>query len=318
MIFCAGGADSVRRPPVGTTSHDSTEPSASRSWRGVGFAVVRILLGAVLLGAAVLKVLWPGDAFSFGSSLDWLSEPTWRLAAAEIEALLGVWLLTGLWKRALWWAALLWFCGLAGASLYLGVVGQPTCGCFGSKLPLSPWYAFGLDLAAVAALFLFQPPQVWRIDWVDLRRLLLTAAGAGGILAVLAGGLTWAYGSPGEALIQLRGESITVEPRISDVGDVQAPDVRSIPIRLVNHTDHPVCVYGGKADCSCVVWDDLPVMVPPHGDQSVTIRILFRGSPKPVKHSFLLFTDAPSQTAAYGEVRAKLTTKRVHSGPPGR
>ena len=164
-------------------------------------------------------------------------------------------------------------------------------------------------MTAVAALALFRPPQVWRIDWADLRRLLLTAAGAGGILAVLAGGLTWAYGSPGEALLRLRGEAITVDPPVSDVGDVQATDVRSIPIRLVNHTDHPVRVYGGKGDCSCILWEDLPVVVPPRGDRPVTIRVAFRGTPRAVRHSFVLFADDPAQPQVFGEVRGRVVSK---------
>ena len=97
---------------MGTTSPDSGISQAARSWRTVGFAALRILLGAVLLGAAILKVLAPSDSADFGNLLDWLSDPVWRLTAAEVEAVLGLWLLAGLFRRALWWAALLWFCGL--------------------------------------------------------------------------------------------------------------------------------------------------------------------------------------------------------------
>ena len=231
------------------------------------------------------------------------------MAALEIEMVLGLWLLAGLFPRGLWWAASLWFIGLAGASSYLAALGQPTCGCFGAKLPLNPWYAFGLDAAAVAALFLFRPSQVLRIGWANLRRLLLAAAGAGAILAVSAAALTLAYGSLGEALVHLRGEAITVDPPINDMGDVQAPDTRSISIRLVNHTDHPVRVIGGTADCACVVWDGLPVVVPPRGGQSVTIQVAFRGSPRAVRHSFVLFTDDTAQAQVFGEVRGRVVSK---------
>jgi hypothetical protein len=279
----------------------------SASWREAGFAVVRIALGAVLLGAAILKTVWPSDAL-YGNALEWLSDPVWRLTAAEVEAVLGLWLLTGRFRRALWWAALAWFIGLSGASLYLGVVGQPTCGCFGARLPLSPWHAFGLDVTAVAALALLRPPQVWQIGWANLRRLLLTAAGAGGILAVLIGGLTLAYGSPGEGLVHLRGEALTLDPPVIDLGEVQAADVRSIPIRLVNHTDRPVGVVGGTADCTCVAWEDLPVVVPPRGDQSLRIRVVFRGSPRAVRHFFTLFTDDPAQPHVFGEVGGQVVS----------
>jgi len=179
----------LNAPSQGTETVRQVEKEIA-PWRRRGFAILRILLGAVLLGATILKVFSPSDAVSFGGYLEWLSDPVWRLTVAEVEVLLGLWLLAGLFKRALWWAALVWFCGLAGASLYLGLTGQATCGCFGEKLPLSPWYAFGLDVAAVAALFLFRPSEVLRICWADLRRLLLTTAGAGAILAVSAAAVT--------------------------------------------------------------------------------------------------------------------------------
>lgn len=278
-------------------------------WCATGLTVVRVTLGVILLSASGLKLLSWGDDSGLGSSLALLYDPFWRMAAVEVEALLGLWLLVGLWPRALWWSALLWFLLLSGTSFYLGLVGQPSCGCFGAKLPVSPWYAFGLDVAAVAALVLFRPTQVWRFDPAVTRRILLTAAGAVAILAGAAGVLTWAYGSPREAILRFRGELITVEPPLVDMGDVHDPDTRSTVVRLANHSDQPVRVIGGTADCSCVAWDDLPVVVAPHSDQSITIRVTFRGSPKVLQHAFALFTDDASQPRIFGEVRGRLVSK---------
>ena len=100
-------------------------------WRATGLTVVRVTLGVILLSASGLKLLSWGDDSGLGSSLALLYDPFWRMAAVEVEALLGLWLLVGLWPRALWWSALLWFLLLSGTSFYLGLVGQPSCGCFG-------------------------------------------------------------------------------------------------------------------------------------------------------------------------------------------
>jgi hypothetical protein len=170
-----------------------------------GFTAVRIALGVLLLATAGLKFFDPSpDAFS---GLELLSSPRWHMAAIEAEALLGLWLLRGAYPRLLWMAALSCFTLLASVSWYLGSEGQSSCGCFGAKLPVSPWYALGLDLIAVASLVWWRPRQRQQTAWpysATMRRVLATASGAGVILAVIFGGLTWIYGSPYNALLNVR------------------------------------------------------------------------------------------------------------------
>jgi uncharacterized membrane protein YphA (DoxX/SURF4 family) len=281
----------------------------SSTWSKIGFTAVRLVLGLVLLGAAALKLFSFGDDPGFVSRVGLFADPLWRMAAIEIEAVLGLWLLTGLFPRLLWWSALFCFGVLAGTSSYLGVVGQPSCGCFGAKLPLSPWYAFALDSFALASLVVFRPARVLRIDRAERRRILAAIAISAGAVVVLACGSICAYGSIGEAVLHLRGEAVTVDPPLSDVGEAHGFEERSAAIQLTNHTDHPVRVFGASATCSCVAWDDLPVVIPPHGDQSITIRLSLHGLPRDIQQSFTLFTDEKSQPQVYGEVIGRLSGK---------
>jgi hypothetical protein len=192
--------------PVNPPQADMREAAAFSKVR-YGFTITRLVLGVLLLTTAALKLFDPSpDTLS---ALEMLSSPRWQMAAVEAEALLGLWLLTGAFPLMLWVAALLCFALLASVSLYLGIEGQSSCGCFGAKLPVSPWYAMGLDLAAIAALVGWRPHQGYRPDSATMRRILAVAAGTGVILAVGFGGLTWMYGSPYEALLHVRGESIT-------------------------------------------------------------------------------------------------------------
>lgn len=273
-----------------------------------GFPVVRLVLGGLLLTTAALKLIDPSpDTFS---ALELLSSPRWQMAAIEVEALLGAWLLTGAFPLLLWLAALLCFALLASVSLYLGIEGQSSCGCFGAKLPVSPWYAMGLDFAALTALIGWRPHQGYRSDSATMRRILAVAAGTGVILALGFGGLTWMYGSPYEGLWHVRGESITLEPIVSLVGDGLLGEEHTFNIQLTNHRDRPIKVIGGTANCSCLATNDLPIIVQQKESRSITVRMNFRGNPGRFRHSFVLYTDEEEQATV-----AAWFTGRVIASP---
>lgn len=263
------------------------------SWKLSGFTIVRLVLGVLLFATAGLKLSDPSpDAFS---GLELLSSPRGRMAAIEVEALLSLWLLMGALPRLLWAAALSCFSFFAGASLYMGIEGQASCGCAGAKLSISPWYAMALDLVSVASLVWWRPRQGYRLDSATLRRILAVAAASGIILAVGFGGLTWIYGSPYEALFQVRGESITVEPSVSYVGEGVVGEQRTFTIQVTNHRDKSIKVIGGTTSCSCITTDNLPIIIPPRATCSIVTWVKFRGSPGRFRHSFVLYTDEERQ-----------------------
>jgi hypothetical protein len=285
------------------THVENEEIAVGRPGERRGFMVVRIALGVLLLATAGLKLFDPSpDAFS---GLELLSSSRWRMAAIEAEALLGLWLLIGAYPRLLWLTALFCFTLLASVSMYLGIEGQSSCGCFGARLPVSPWYALALDLTAIVALAWWPPPPRHGTGVPSLaisRQVLAVVASAAVLLAVGLGGLAWMYGSPYEALLHVRGESITVEPSVTQVGDGIAGEQRTFTVQLSNHQVRPVKILGGTTTCSCIATDDLPITVPLKDSRSITIRITFRGNPGRFQHSFVLYTDEemqPTVTAAF-------------------
>jgi hypothetical protein len=155
----------------------------------------------VLLAAAGLKL---GDeglqaAEGFGP----FASPGWRLVLIETESFLGTWLLLGWASGVLWFVALLFFAGLAGASLFLGVDGQESCRCFGTRLLVPPWYTAAGDALAIAALLLWRP--LWTSEsrgcrgsrW--LRRVgVLLACVPGAVIGLLA--LTGGWAAEGRWL----------------------------------------------------------------------------------------------------------------------
>lgn len=106
---------------------DSTHPA-------LALAVARIC-GVILLAAVALKVQGMASG-GVGQSLSMFS-PRVQLLGLEVEAVIGVWLLSGFARRGAWLAAIGLFATLAAVSAYLVAAGQPSCGCFG-RVEVSP------------------------------------------------------------------------------------------------------------------------------------------------------------------------------------
>jgi thiol-disulfide isomerase/thioredoxin len=117
--------------------------------------IVLKVLGLLLLTAAVLKghelltvPLANGDLWSWRAFL---------IFQVEFELALGVWLVSGLFPRLAWLAALLCFGLFCAVTLYKGLTGAASCGCFG-RVHVNPWVTLlAVDLPAVAALGVFRP-----------------------------------------------------------------------------------------------------------------------------------------------------------------
>jgi hypothetical protein len=130
------------------------------------------MLGLILLVAAGLKAhqlasdpfvtlahrspLPSGEGWLRALTPAFLHPRPFLIAVVECELLLGLVLLSGILPRLTWALALLCFGGFAIVSLYKGISGESTCGCFG-RVPVNPWYTFALDGAAVLALMRWRP-----------------------------------------------------------------------------------------------------------------------------------------------------------------
>jgi len=214
-----------------------------------GFDVVRAVLGCILLTAAVLKG-W--ELATEPVANDSIFSYRWSLTAqVEVELFLALWLLSGLYRRQVWWAALVGFAFFSCVTLYKGLSGAASCGCFG-KVEVSPWYTLVLDLAAVAALLLFRPvvqadrqTRAVRMR-VAVATLLLLAVGIPGGVAMV-GYQPAALANDGQLIGE--GEFVLLEPETwvgkpfplldyIDIGDQLA---EGDWIVLLYHHDCPSC-----------------------------------------------------------------------------
>jgi len=113
------------------------------------------LLGILLLTAAILKG-WQLMTEPVANKDIW-SNRAFLFFTVEFELALGIWLLSGLFKRAAWLIVLACFVLFCGVTLYKGLTGADSCGCFGS-ITVNPWITlFAIDLPAVVLLAIFRP-----------------------------------------------------------------------------------------------------------------------------------------------------------------
>lgn len=170
-----------------------------------------ILLGLGLWAASALKLA--GLDVSVGPSSVVFSQPEAQLATALWELLLGAWLLSGWSPRVAWLAALSTFVVFAAASGYLSWVGIASCGCFG-VVQVSPWWAFLLDVLAIAVLLVSYPKDG---PFSESRVLQGVGAwvGAVALLLIVLAPIGWLYfGSLRTLLAFLRDEGVTAAGRV--------------------------------------------------------------------------------------------------------
>lgn len=274
--------------------HFNTTRQTAR-WR---FPAVRYLLGVFLLATCGLKLL--GLLSYSPPQPGWMGSPRIQMIAIQWEFFLGVWLLSGVRQGAVWLTALGTFLAFAGISGSLVWAGVAKCPCFGSQ-PVSPWFAFGVDAAALALLGV-TPPKTETRDrsWTQWTHRMLPAVWTflvvGSSLGLAAVGAGWAFGSVQGATVWLRGEPLFLSSDYVDFGSLTPLEIRMLPVAVRNWSDRPVQLLGGTSDCSCATSLDLPLTVPPHGACMVTIRFKApRSEPGVFTRTVELWTDNERQ-----------------------
>ncbi len=112
-------------------------------------------LGALLIVAGGLKG-WQLLTEPVANNSIW----TWRpfmVLQVDFELALGIWLLSNLFKKAAWLAAISCFSLFSAVTLYKGITGVESCGCFGT-VDVNPWVTLlAIDIPSVIALLVFRP-----------------------------------------------------------------------------------------------------------------------------------------------------------------
>lgn len=129
-----------------------------------GWQVLRVLLGLVLLAAALFKV----HELSTTPYLDKFP-PRWvMIVFTELEILFALWLffVPKRLTQTTWLATLGLFSFFTCVTLYKALTGEASCGCFG-RVEINPWYTLIFDSTVVGLLLWFRPAgafiEAWRV-----------------------------------------------------------------------------------------------------------------------------------------------------------
>lgn len=101
--------------------------------------------------------------------------------------------------------------------------------------------------------------------------------------------------NPVRALARLRGESITVDPAVTEIGRGVEREQRELTLQLTNNTDRPIYVFGGTKAGYCNATVDLPLTILGGDSRSIRVRVMFRGEVGLFQHLFVLYTDDQQQ-----------------------
>ncbi len=131
--------------------------------RREGYAVVCVLLGAILLVAATLKAYQLATEPTAETGL--MTSRWFLIGVVEFELLLGLCLVCGVFRDAVWFVTLGCFSVFGCVALYKALSGEVSCGCFGS-VQVHPWYTFSLDSVAVVTLLRWRPEVRQFSGWI--------------------------------------------------------------------------------------------------------------------------------------------------------
>jgi hypothetical protein len=207
------------------------------------FDGVRIILGVILLAAALLKGYELAAGSVVGTSL--LTSPGFRLLVVAWELLLGLWLFAAVFPRLLRWTALVWFTLLLGVALSQAAAGVRSCACFGF-VEVAPWLMVVVDLAAVAALWSVHPIGVTlpHLSFCTRPVFLLGFVTIYWLAAIAGAALVWKNSNAEPRLVS----SVPV----LDLGTIPQGGYREASFWLTNDGNDPVEIASVESSCSCL------------------------------------------------------------------
>lgn len=251
-----------------------------------------IAIGLLLISAAILKAANPQQTLSL---IDY-SSTSIRFIAIQTEIIVGSWLILGMARRTAWTMAMILFVVMAMASLWLGLQGQSDCGCFGS-VQASPWLTFALDITCIG-LLIFTRPETFH--W----RGMILPVGCLGVLAMAGIGLSaWVESLNGRrTLARLQGHDVLLDTKQIDIGAGQPDEIKTIEIKLYNLSNREIKIVSGKASCSCVVTEGLPMVVAAHGEAIIPMKVTYLTDPGLFKREYTLFLDQANRSQVHGEL----------------
>lgn len=234
----------------------------------MGWSVLRIVIGFVILAAAAMKAHQLATIPTLGEGL--LHAHWFNILVVEFELFFGIWLLVGLMPKVTWLVTIGCFAAFAGVSFYKAVTGEASCGCWG-VVEVPPWIMVAFDFGVLGSLLIFRPSK--RLLAVDVpktnlseaywlgRTLLMTV-----ILALVVTIQVYLFFGSFVGLERfMTAQEITFEIDKS----FHSPEGDTIQIIVANKTSKPITLVGAKTGCKRGTIKNIPMMVLPHSQSQM-------------------------------------------------
>lgn len=254
--------------------------------------IIPCAVAGLLLSASVAKIASVGEGPSKGYDHD-----ASNTAIAVVDGLLAAWLLSGVRALSAWVMALLYFVILGGVALAMGLMQRESCGCFG-QVEISPWRVFVLDAIVVSLLVVLRPRTDAEVPsgFGEVRQIVTCAVLILLVIGSIVGLAPWGMST---SLAILRGDSIVVEPRVSDIGDGTPGEFHPGRIHLKNIGDKTVNLIGASSTCACIFNSDFPVTIAPGETLALDVTVKFAGNEGRFRARSEIYTDDVRQPVVH-------------------
>ena len=128
------------------------------------------------------------------------------------------------------------------------------------------------------------------LSWMTLT-LIITSIG----LLFIAAFAVYFFGSFGSAVAYLSGDRLIADAYTRSVGVVSEGEQHAVFFKLTNTSNQAIEILGAKSSCSCLVVDQLPVVLPPHGVFRLPIRVRPKSRSGQIAERVSLITDREGQ-----------------------
>ncbi len=109
--------------------------------------------------------------------------------------------------------------------------------------------------------------------------ILLHVFGIAVTLLLVAVWAQFCFGSLSAALAYRRGELVSNEPYIVDIGRGSPGTFHTGTVRFINHSTGPLRIVGATADCPCTITGMLPIYLEPGSECGLNVKVQFPRTP---------------------------------------
>lgn len=264
----------------------------------------RIGLGLLLLASAYFKI--DQSSVPILGRLPFIDSPRVFVAILVLEAIMGLWLLVGSRSRYAWATTFWLMAGMIFVNGYLASVHQPTCGCFGAQVRISPIVMGCIDLImliGVVYCYLRIPiGSSTSRGYLILSDSVLAAAFLGFLFLI--SNLVVATSLAVQHRIEGRGIGL-IPDNVINVGLAIQGERRVVKVSVTNKESSPIRLIGGSSSCHCIAHLSLPVTVAPHSSSEFELWV-YCGQPGFHLDRFTVTTDHAIYKQITGWVRYRV------------